>query len=420
MLPDTAGLEIKDMTAIITEILTAAWTVYLDMAPWLLFGFFCAGILFVLLPQRSVQRHLGGRGVKPVIKASLLGVPLPLCSCSVIPVAASLRQQGAGRSATLSFLLSTPQTGVDSIFVTWSLLGPLFAILRPITAFLSGLTGGVLLEALDGEEQSAPDSHEGEETRSDVKATTTLPAWKRALQHGFMTLPRDIARPLLLGLLVAGLLHWAIPPESLPAILGDGILPMFVLMLAGIPLYVCATASVPIAVALIQAGVSPGAALVFLMTGPASNAASVATITRILGRKAFLVYLATVAGTALISGLLLDLFLIPALPGLVPHLHHPVGPPSFWTLASALILGALLLPSLLPARGTKQSTSCCSSKPLPEASRCCGSQSPEPVEPVKSCCNAEPPRDSVKESTCCSNEPPTEPVVEQSSCCCGK
>ncbi len=135
------------------EILLKTWETLVEMSPFLLFGFLVAGILYVFIRPELVERHLGGRGILQVVKASLLGVPLPLCSCGVIPVSASLRRHGAGRGATTSFLISTPQTGVDSIMVTLSLLGPVFAIFRPLFAFVSGIFGGAVVNAFDREEE---------------------------------------------------------------------------------------------------------------------------------------------------------------------------------------------------------------------------------------------------------------------------
>jgi len=331
------------------------WSTLTEMAPYLLFGFAAAGLLSMFLSREYVESHLGGRGSMSVLKSALLGVPLPLCSCSVLPVAASLRKHGAGRGATAAFLLSTPQTGVDSILVTYSLLGPLFAVLRPVAAFLSGVLGGWLTNALDrrnGESAEAPAAC------SDSCCTERRRPGKlrRALQHGFLTLPADIARPMIVGIALAGLIGALVPDNYFAGWGASGIAAMLVMLLLGIPLYVCATASVPIAAALIAKGVSPGAALVFLMTGPATNAASIATIWRILGRRTAMVYLGTVVVTALTSGLLLDLMAQGAGSRVVDMAHH--GMPAFAGTASAVallgVLGYALLAPLL-----EKSMKCC-------------------------------------------------------------
>jgi len=311
-----------------------------EMAPYLLFGFLFAGTLSVLLSAEMVERHLGGRGIWPVVKATIFGIPLPLCSCGVIPVAASLRRHRATRGATTAFLLSTPQTGVDSIMVTFSLLGPVFAVFRPLAAFFTGLVGGSLVNLFEpseaGElENSAPDCVD--ECCAIVKQRSRA---SRALHYGFVTLPEDIGKALLVGLLIAGFISALVPDDYLSGILGAGIGAMFVMMLLGIPVYVCATASVPVAAALIAKGVSPGAALVFLMTGPATNAAAITTIWKIMGRRTAILYLLTVALTALAAGMSLDYIFTarggsaaPSMPGMIP---------GFVKIASAFILLAVL------------------------------------------------------------------------------
>jgi uncharacterized membrane protein YraQ (UPF0718 family) len=274
------------------------------MSPYLLFGFLVAGLLSVLVSQRLVERHLSGKGIWPLVKASVFGVPLPLCSCGVIPVSVSLHKHGASKGSTISFLLSTPQTGMDSIFVTLSLLGPLFAIFRPLAAFATGIVGGslvnVFVRSTEGESRVPP------KCTNECCGGENKPRIVRGLKYGFVTLPRDIGKALMVGLVIAALISAMVPPGYFADKLGPGVLQMVVMMFLGIPVYVCATASVPVAAALILAGLTPGAALVFLMTGPATNAASFATIWKVLGKVTAITYLATVAGCALLSGILLD------------------------------------------------------------------------------------------------------------------
>jgi uncharacterized protein len=321
--------------------LGSAWGVFAEMAPYLLFGFAIAGVLHVLLPTGFIERHLGGRGFFPVFKAALFGVPLPLCSCSVIPVTAALRKHGASRGATSAFLLSTPQTGVDSILVTYSLLGPLMAIYRPLVALLMGIAGGWVADAVvkrdadggdaisavcvdtkcgcDGPEQPAaggptPRSEDccaddcgcEDDNVADRGRRQPLSPIVRMLRYAFLTLPRDIGKPLLFGMVIAAAITAVVPAHFFAPYLGGGILPMLVLMAIGIPMYVCATASVPIASALILAGVSPGAALVFLITGPVTNAAEITALWKVLGRRTVAVYLSTVVVGSLAAGLALD------------------------------------------------------------------------------------------------------------------
>lgn len=288
----------------LSDIVLQFWDLLGEMSPYLLLGFFVAGLLSVLVKQETVERHFGGKGIVPIFKAVVFGVPLPLCSCGVIPVTASLRRHGASRGAATSFLLSTPQTGVDSILVTLSLLGPVFAIYRPLVALASGLLGGSLVSLL----ASGGEEKEKIEQCQDECCTGSQKQGKisRVFRYGFVTLPRDIAKPLVIGLLIAGVLSAIVPEDYFADIFGGGVLAMIMMMIVAIPVYVCATASVPVAVALIAIGVSPGVALVFLMTGPATNAAAIATIWKVMGRRTAIVYLGTVAVSALAAGLLLD------------------------------------------------------------------------------------------------------------------
>jgi len=287
----------------VTAIPIGFWTVLGEMAPYLLFGFFVAGALSVLISPEFVQLHLGGRGMWPVVKASAFGVPLPLCSCGVIPVAASIRKHGAGKGATTAFLISTPQTGADSIFATFSLLGPVFAVYRPIAALLSGVLGGALVSAAAGKSDEGP-----VEKCTDVccSAEARRNPVGRMLRHGFVTLPQDIGRTLLVGLAVAALISAIVPKGYFSDIVPPGPLQIVVLMLVGVPIYICATASIPVAAGLILAGVSPGAAFALLMTGPATNAATLATIWKVMGRRTCLIYLGTMMVAAFVGGLVLD------------------------------------------------------------------------------------------------------------------
>lgn len=326
------------------------WKTLCEMSPYLLLGFLIAGFLSVLISPETVEKHLGGRGFWPVFKASLLGVPLPLCSCGVIPVAASLRRHGSSKGATAAFLISTPQTGVDSIAVTYGMLGPIFAIFRPVAAFISGLIGGWLIEATD-QKENAP-SH----TKAcDGECCASGPPRNRllaALRYGFVVLPRDIARPLFFGLLIAGVISALVPSTFFSNEIGNRFVQMLIMMAFGIPLYVCATASVPIAAAMILKGISPGAALVFLMTGPATNAATIATIWKTMGKRAASIYLAVVAGTALASGLIMDSLFTPGKITSTQMIHHML---PAWLQTASAILVIIMLGGTFFGRSTKHS-----------------------------------------------------------------
>lgn len=344
-----------EILAGILEVARASWLVLGQMSPYLLFGFLVAGILSVCVSPAWVERHLGRPGLGSVLKASLFGVPLPLCSCGVIPVSASIYRHGASRGATTAFLLSTPQTGVDSIAITWGLLGPVFAIYRPIAALLTGLLGGGLVQLAD----RSLGTKAGEEPKvTACRAECCEPSVSqnrllRVLYYGFITLPRDIGGALLAGILIAGAITVLVPEGWLAAHVGMGVLSILLMIAVGVPIYVCATASVPIALGFIHAGASPGAALAFLIAGPATNAATFTTIWKLLGRRPAAIYLLTVAVSAIACGLLLDwlfLWLDAAVPQFGSH-EHSHGDGGWLRDAWAVALLAVMIISSKPLAG---------------------------------------------------------------------
>ena len=331
---------------LIWDILRETWAVTAVMAPYLLLGFAVAGVLSVVVSPRWLEAQLGGGGPGPIWKAALFGVPLPLCSCGVIPVGASLRRHGASRGATTAFLLSTPQTGVDSIAVTYSILGPLMAILRPVTALITGLIGGGLVQAC-AEPNGDSDRWSGGDTPP-APPDDAVGKLRAAWDYGLITLPRDIGNALIVGVVIAGALSALIPPDYLASYFGRGPLAILVMMAVGIPLYVCATGSVPIAAAFVHMGVSPGAALAFLIAGPATNAAAFTTVWRVLGRRTAGIYLGVVAVSAFASGLLLDA-LVPWATGILPvidHHQHTLGSPSWFEHLCGVVLLVVLARSM--------------------------------------------------------------------------
>jgi hypothetical protein len=364
-------------------IVAAVWQVVLMMAPYLLLGFAVAGALSVVLTPAWVVRHLGRRGVGQVVKAALLGVPLPLCSCGVIPLAFSLRKAGAGKGATVSFLASTPQTGVDSILLTYSLLGPIITVLRVVAAFVSGIVAGLLTDWVCGEDDAEPApppakpescccggdvkpappvaTGAGEpccaaDAAPDAAAPRQPSAWLRALRTGFVTLPRDMARPLFLGVLVSGVVSGLVPDGFFSGSLPSGVAAYALALAIGIPLYVCSASSVPIAATFIHMGVSPGAAMVFLISGPATNAAGIVAMWRQIGRAGTAAYLGAIGLVSILSGVLLD-GVIGGVRESVPIIqttHDHAGQGSIWPVAAAVLLLLVLLPGLLrlkPAGG---------------------------------------------------------------------
>lgn len=331
------------------RILTATWQVLVLMAPYLLLGFGMAGVVFVALPADWVRRHMGGSGLWQVVKAALFGVPLPLCSCGVLPVAFSLRRHGASRGATASFLACTPQTGVDSIAATYALLGPVLAVFRVVAALVSGLLAGSLVAAAYPHDAPEP-----------VKADPLVagpgrpdPAWQRMLRHAFVTLPRDVSRALLLGILVSGVVTACVPAGFFQGHLASGWAGYGMAMVIGIPLYVCSTASIPLAASLIQLGASPGAAMVFLIAGPATNTATVVAMWRHIGRLGTVFYLLAIAVTSAAAGWALDAGFPGALAAVSPLGERCAACAARgWPgIGAACLLLALLAPGLLPDRG---------------------------------------------------------------------
>ncbi len=297
-------------------ILAETWKILNESSPFILLGFTVAALIKTFIPDSLVARHLGRDGPSSVIKAALFGVPIPLCSCGVVPAALGLRKQGASRGATVSFLISTPETGVDSIAITYALLDPLMTIFRPIAAFVTAVAAG-LLENLTSRDPapkpeptvagSACDKGCCHAESQHGEAGSLRKRLQESFRYTFGDLLADIGKWLLIGIVLAGIISYLVPAEFLQEHLGQGFLPMLIMLLVGLPLYVCATSSTPIAAALVLKGLSPGAALVFLLVGPATNVATMTVVGQLLGKKSLVVYLATTAGFALLFGYALDL-----------------------------------------------------------------------------------------------------------------
>lgn len=282
------------------------WDLLVLSAPWLLLGYLIAGVINVYLPKQWMQSQLGKASFGHSVKAAFIGAPLPLCSCGVIPTALGLRKRGASKNATASFMVATPETGVDSVSVTYALMGPVMAIARPIAAIVSAIVAGELVRLTDKPEAAKTQTQVHSCCGS--KKAEEEPEQKRfvdVLQFSFGKLLGDTASWLLLGLFFAALVQtWV--PESFFVQWGDSILTMVVMVLVSIPMYICATASTPIGAGFILAGVSPGSVLVFMLTGPATNLATLGVLGKKLGKRAIVAYLVAVIGTAVGMGLLLD------------------------------------------------------------------------------------------------------------------
>ncbi|WP_105255780.1 SO_0444 family Cu/Zn efflux transporter [Pseudoalteromonas sp. T1lg75] len=386
------------------------WQLFVLSAPWLMLGLLLAGLINVYLPANFLNRHLGKEGLWTTVKAALIGAPMPLCSCGVIPAAVGLRRAGASKSATTSFLVSTPETGVDSVSVSYALLGPFMAVIRPIAAVCSAIVAGLLVGREDGADNRAAAAEPAKAKTSGCCASSTKavvaskpaeasgtqssccttearanpqsadccatptsvpqpgasccgkdkaaasPArqtqasafakLKQALHFSATKLLRDTALWLLIGLFFAALVQTYVPTSYLSQ-WGNGILAMAIMVLISIPMYICATASTPIAAGLLLAGVSPGAVLVFMLAGPATNIATLGVVGKELGRRAVAAYLTGVIGVALLFGVATDY--------LVEQFGFKVTPlvtqydellPSWLELGSAVILTLLLIRSL--------------------------------------------------------------------------
>ena len=382
---------------ILLNVFYEIWVLVCEMAPYLLLGFLLAGLMHEFVPKSLSRRYLSGRSMKSVLWAALFGVPLPLCSCGVIPTAMGLRREGAGKGATIAFLIATPQTGVDSIVATYSLMGLPFALIRPLVAMVTAVMGGWLVNATDNEilavrsPQKHEEEHHGcccrehheeehshdcccgkhhEEEHHDCccgkhheekhshgcccgehKRNIWHRLWD-AMTYAFVEMMGDIGKWLLVGLAVAGIITALVPDTWFAVFQGNSLLSILFVLLLSIPMYLCATGSIPIAVALMLKGLTPGAALVLLMAGPASNAASIVVIRKELGWRTLLVYLSSLVLGAVVFGLAIDLLLPEAWFTQALHLtdHGCEEGPGLFSIVSTLVLALLLLNAFSPVK----------------------------------------------------------------------
>ena len=356
------------------------FTLITSMAPYLLLGFLLAGLMHAFVPPTLYRRFLGGASFRSVCNAALLGIPLPLCSCGVIPTAMSLRKEGASKGATVSFLIATPQTGVDSIIATYSLMGLPFALIRPIVALITALVGGATVNALEKADTAEHASHTLAPKPETEAPKSLMQRIKSALHYAFVEMMQDIGKWLVMGLLVAGVITVFVPDTFFARFSDSPLLSMLLVLICAIPMYLCATGSIPIAVALMLKGLSPGTALVLLMAGPAVNVASLLVISKVMGRKTLTLYLLAIVTCALLFGLGID-YLLPrswfAAPLAEIHTCGACGP-SFFNLACALILTLLLANALIRRYTSHAACACgnaceCSSE---SASQACSTQTP--------------------------------------------
>ena len=315
------------------------WSLCLQMSPFLLMGMFVSGLISMFVNSRLILKHIGSKNFLSILKSTVLGIPVPLCSCGVIPVAATLRDSGASKGSTVSFLVSTPQTGVDSIFLTYGMLGPVFALFRPLAAFVSGIFSGMVINSFDDDtHHHLPDPDDAPNDKKPL-----IERLYSGLSYGFLTLPSDIVVPLFQGLIVAAAIAIIIPPDFIAENFSSHSYIMLFMMLAvSLPIYVCATASIPIAVALMAKGVTAGAVFVFLMAGPATNASSIAVVKNILGRKTMAHYLFLISSTAIVFGFILDSFITIGLPA-VSSSSHTHADDSYISLFFTILFVLILL-----------------------------------------------------------------------------
>jgi uncharacterized protein len=316
-----------------------------EMAPYLMLGFIFAGLLHLLFPKKRVIKYMGQNNFRSIFNASMLGVPLPLCSCGVIPTGISFYKHGASKASTVSFLISTPQTGVDSIFVTYSMLGLPMAIIRPIVAFTTGIFGGLVTKKIDPETVSADVS--GNDNGDEIPKGF-FPKIKEMFRYSFIDFLQDISNWLIIGLLIAALISVIVPDDFFADKIPNDFLGMLAILVISIPVYICATASVPVAAVLMLKGLSPGAALVLLMAGPATNAATITMIAKVLGKKSLIGYLGAIITGALLSGLAIDYFLPAEWFRVSEHFghmghNHEAMLPDWLKIASAVILTLLII-----------------------------------------------------------------------------
>lgn len=302
----------------IFNILLQSWQILLESSIFILFGLLASGLLRVFLSPGVVSTHLGKGRFRSVFKASLLGIPIPLCSCGVLPAAAALKKQGANNGAVTSFLISTPESGVDSIAITYALMDPIMTIVRPVAAFFTAFSAGITENLIGRPDMSRPvipdlscpvdgccdGQHcDPEDHRHHHGLGEKVGA---GMRFAFTDVWGDLAIWFFFGLLLSGMITVLVPETFFSRYMGGGFSAMLIMLVVGIPIYICATASTPIAAALILQGVSPGAALVFLMSGPATNITSLTVLFRILGGRAMAIYLSGIVICAIVFGLLVD------------------------------------------------------------------------------------------------------------------
>jgi len=319
------------------------WYMVAEMGPYLLIGFAISAILHRYLNQAWIERAMGRPDLSSIAWGSVAGVPMPLCSCGVIPVTMSLREKGASKGASVSFLTSTPQTGVDAFIATFALLGPVFTVYKLIVAFISGILVGLATEMLSTRVALQSESAAPAPSGSPPKK----PRANETLKHAFYTMPGDLAIPLLIGFLLAGLIAALAPADLLADMPGGTLSAILLSTLFSVPFYICSTGSIPLALALTQSGLPTSAALVLLIAGPATNIATIAATRKVLGSRATVVYVSGVILCSWAAAAAYHFFIDSG--SLQGHGHSHEAYPALWKqFGGAALLALLILPKIIP------------------------------------------------------------------------
>ncbi|MEN8154278.1 MAG: permease [Acidobacteriota bacterium] len=285
------------MISFLLNILKEIYFLFIDISPFLLIGFLFAGLFHTLLGEGYIKKHFSKSGIFSTIKATILGIPLPVCSCGVIPIAESLRRDGASKSSTMAFLVSTPSSGIDSIFATYALMGPVYAVFRPLASLFSGIVVGIATHF---------EGNGKEEKISVTPEKKAKKSFKDIFVYGFKVLPSEIAQWLIIGVVIGGIISAMLPSDFGSSYLTTPFLHYLIILLISIPVYVCATGSIPIAASLLIKGILPGAVLAFLIAGPATNTVTMSFVYKRLGKRVAVVYLLSIILVSLGLGLIFD------------------------------------------------------------------------------------------------------------------
>lgn len=340
------------MLSFIAEVVQASWTLLNQAAFYILFGLLVGGLLKTFLSPAYVAEHLGKGRFSSVFKAALLGIPIPLCSCGVLPAAATLKRQGANNGAVTAFLISTPESGIDSITMSWALLDPIMTVARPVSAFISATVAGLLENFISFEPPQAAPAPFRMAGATPVAAPVPPQGFVNKLKAGVLYMINDlwpdIAGWFFIGILAGGIITALVPDEVFSTWLGGGFSSMLLMLAVGIPLYICASASTPIAAAFILKGASPGTALVFLLAGPATNITSLTVLIGILGKRATGLFLLSIAVVSVLCGLTVDaIYLSFGIKAAAMVGQHGAMLPHWLMLAAVLLLFALSVRPLL-------------------------------------------------------------------------